>query len=43
LLFLKNSLKKEKTETEDIEASAAFWHMCDLIWLILFPTLYLII
>lgn len=43
LLFLKISLKKKKTETEDIEASAAFWHMCDLIWLILFPTLYLIL
>ncbi|QYS88971.1 cytochrome c oxidase subunit 3 [Flavobacterium davisii] len=26
----------------DIEASATFWHMCDLIWLIVFPTLYLI-
>ena len=27
---------------EDMEASAAFWHMCDLIWLLLFPILYLI-
>jgi len=38
-------LKKEKitTEIEDIEASAAFWHMCDLIWLLLFPILYLIL
>ena len=27
---------------EDLEASAAFWHMCDLIWLLLFPILYLI-
>jgi nitric oxide reductase NorE protein len=26
---------------EDIEASAAFWHMCDLIWLLIFPLLYL--
>ncbi|WP_420399272.1 cytochrome c oxidase subunit 3 [Flagellimonas sp.] len=34
-------LKKEKTTIEDIEASAAFWHMCDLIWLLLFPVLYL--
>ncbi|MGG7035144.1 MAG: cytochrome c oxidase subunit 3 [Flavobacterium sp.] len=30
------------TEVEDIEACAAFWHMCDLIWLLLFPVLYLI-
>lgn len=27
---------------DDFEASAAFWHMCDLIWLLLFPTLYLL-
>jgi len=26
----------------DFEASAAFWHMCDLIWLLLFPIIYLI-
>ncbi len=27
----------------DAEAGAAFWHMCDLIWLLLFPLLYLIL
>ncbi len=27
---------------EDAEAGAVFWHMCDLIWLILFPALYLV-
>jgi len=42
LLFTQNGLKKGKTLLEDIEASAAFWHMCDLIWLLLFPMLYLI-
>lgn len=26
----------------DMEASAAFWHMCDLIWLLLFPVIYLL-
>ncbi len=38
------SLNKENIETlvEDCEASAAFWHMCDLIWLLLFPIIYLI-
>ena len=37
-------IKKEKSTTkiEDVEASAAFWHMCDLIWLLLFPVIYLI-
>ena len=38
------SLKKKNNETliEDSEASAAFWHMCDLIWLLLFPIIYLL-
>lgn len=37
-------LKKNKLNTniDDFEASAAFWHMCDLIWLLLFPVIYLI-
>jgi len=34
--------KDSTTKIEDIEASAAFWHMCDLIWLLLFPVIYLI-
>lgn len=42
LLFMQRSLKKETAVLEDVEASAAFWHMCDLIWLLLFPVLYLI-
>lgn len=27
---------------EDVETGAVFWHMCDLIWLLLFPILYLL-
>ena len=34
--------KKKDSQLEDFEASASFWHMCDLIWLLLFPMLYLI-
>jgi nitric oxide reductase NorE protein len=41
LTYFKFTLKK--METEDLEAGAAFWHMCDLIWLLLFPVLYLIL
>ncbi|HQW45444.1 MAG: cytochrome c oxidase subunit 3 [Bacteroidetes bacterium] len=26
----------------DIEATASFWHMCDLIWLLIFPFIYLL-
>lgn len=44
LLSVYFGIKKEKSTTtiEDVEASAAFWHMCDLIWLLLFPLIYLI-
>ncbi|WP_237275430.1 cytochrome c oxidase subunit 3 [Tenacibaculum ovolyticum] len=37
-------IKKEKynADIEDVEASATFWHMCDLIWILLFPIIYLL-
>lgn len=34
-------IKSQKLKPEDFEAGAAFWHMCDLIWLIIFPIIYL--
>ncbi|MEP1094768.1 MAG: cytochrome c oxidase subunit 3 [Cyclobacteriaceae bacterium] len=37
-MLKENSIPK----MEDVEAGAAFWHMCDLIWLLLFPVIYLI-
>jgi len=43
LLFMQNGIKRSIAKLEDVEASAAFWHMCDLIWLLLFPVLYLIL
>jgi len=45
LLFMYRGLQQTTSEMaiEDVEASAAFWHMCDLIWLLLFPILYLIL
>lgn len=37
-------LRKLRTiREEDFEAGGIFWHMCDLIWLLLFPALYLIL
>ena len=43
LLFItERNISKNKSELEDVEATAAFWHMCDIIWLLLFPTIYLI-
>jgi len=31
-----------KTNYEDVETVGVFWHMCDLIWIFLFPILYLL-
>lgn len=44
LFWTNNGMTKKNSDTaiEDVEACAAFWHMCDLIWLLLFPILYLI-
>ncbi len=35
--------KGEAFQLTDLEAGAHFWHMVDLIWLLLFPMLYLIL
>ena len=43
LLFINNAVKNGNSALEDVEAGAAFWHMCDLIWLLLFPVLYLVL
>ena len=34
--------KYSKDNFLDVESSAAFWHMCDLIWLLLFAIIYLL-
>ena len=41
-IYLGIKKKQSTTKLEDIEAGAAFWHMCDLIWILLFPVIYLI-
>ena len=41
--FLLRGVSKNSTLShEDFEGGAAFWHMCDLIWLIVFPVIYLL-
>ena len=44
LIYLPFSFKSGSREenVENLVSGAAFWHMCDLIWLLLFPALYLI-
>lgn len=41
-LYLSLQKNQQQVNLEDFEAGAAFWHMCDLIWLLLFPIIYLI-
>ncbi len=45
LLFIYRGIRRGRYDAgdhEDVETGAAFWHMCDLIWMLLFPMLYLI-
>ena len=42
LFITERNISKNNSELEDVEASATFWHMCDIIWLLLFPIIYLI-
>ncbi|MGB0882072.1 MAG: cytochrome c oxidase subunit 3 [Vicingaceae bacterium] len=45
LAYMYFAIKKGKysaKELFDVEASATYWHMCDLIWILIFPVLYLI-
>lgn len=41
LFYVKKGYYSMKNH-EDVETGGVFWHMCDLIWLILFPILYLL-
>ncbi len=44
ILFFINKYNVQDTTVitqENMEAGATFWHMCDLIWLLIFPMLYL--
>ena len=40
-LAVKNK-KYTSTRMDDVESSATYWHMCDLIWILIFPIFYLI-
>lgn len=45
LAYMYKAVKKKGYNSEnmfDVEASATYWHMCDLIWILIFPVLYLI-
>jgi len=45
LLALYISIKKNKYSKDDyfdVETGGAFWHLCDLIWILVFPLFYLL-
>lgn len=45
LLAMRWGIKRGKyneNHHQDVESSAIFWHMCDLIWLLLYPVIYLL-
>ncbi len=45
LAFLYAGLRRGSYRPEglvDVEAGGVFWHMCDLIWLLVYPTIYLL-
>lgn len=45
LLALHRGIRKGRyTQLDhfDVESGAAFWHMCDLVWLTLYPAIYLL-
>jgi nitric oxide reductase NorE protein len=42
MLIKTNSGFYNRSNFEDVESVGVFWHMCDLIWIFLFPILYLL-
>jgi len=45
LTYMYKAVKGNKYDSDnmfDVESSATYWHMCDLIWILIFPILYLI-
>jgi len=44
LLAIKPSIKNKTYNSKDfldVETVATFWHMCDIIWILIFPVIYL--
>ena len=45
LAMAANGIRKERytaTDHDDVETIGIFWHMCDLIWILVFPSLYIL-
>lgn len=45
LAYMQKAISNEKYNAKnmfDVESSATYWHLCDLIWILIFPILYLL-
>ena len=42
LFFVMRNVAKTKAHFHRIEAAGLYWHMVDIIWIFLFPLIYLI-
>lgn len=45
LAYMQKAISDEKYNAKnmfDVESSATYWHLCDLIWILIFPILYLL-
>ena len=45
LIVMRAGVRKgiyDQRELQNVESSGIFWHMCDLIWLLLYPIIYLL-
>ncbi len=45
LAYMQRAIKNKKYTSKglfDVESSITYWHMCDLIWILIFPILYLL-
>lgn len=40
--FISHQVKLLRCNREDLEATAVFWHLCDVLWLLIFPVIYLL-
>ena len=42
MVFRLNSNEALKVESGNLESAASYWHMIDLLWIILFPLVYVL-
>ena len=41
LLFIATGISRNKFTADDVEVSGLYWHFVDLVWMFVFPMIYL--